>query len=122
MSILLTKAKTELTLALALVLLTAFLGSNVSNHTQKEYNPYSDKAQEVNAMMQGVLTNPSETNLETAQNNIFYDYAPWAKRQNDSQKEEFLSYLEACNQVIISMSKGQQPDTSKMDELYNNLK
>lgn len=115
------KFQNEIILALALILLGVGIGYNTAN--DKPYNPYESRVLEIDGMMQGVLNNPTETNLVDAQQDIFYTYYPWAERQAEGeQKDTFVAYLEACNQVIISLSKTEQADTSMMDELRNELK
>jgi hypothetical protein len=41
--------------------------------------------------------------MEAAQRSLFYTYKPWVDRRDDSQKENFIAYLESCNQVILSI-------------------
>lgn len=114
------KFQNEIILALALILLGAGVGYNTTS--EEQYNPYESRVLEIDGMMQGALNNPTETGLADAQQDIFYTYSPWAQRQvAGEQKDNFIAYLEACNQVIIEKSNGIEPDTSKMIKLKNEL-
>jgi hypothetical protein len=106
--------------ALALILISAGIGYNVAD--EKTYNPYESRVTEIDSRMQEVILNPTENNLVNMQTDLFYIYDPWADRQpSGEQKDTFKAYLEACNQVVISLSKTGQADTSKMTELKNKL-
>ena len=118
------KFQKEIIFALVFALLGA--GYNVSEQQNNltidlNYNVFEARTTDVNKMMDAVLTNPTEENLVNAQQNILYAYAPWANRQTGKQKNLFLDYLEACNQVIISISNGEQADTTEMYRLYSLL-
>jgi len=102
------------------VLALLLLGAGMST-TQEKYNPFEAKTQEVDRMIQDVLKNPTEQNLGAAQDELFYNYYPWAERQTSENKDTFIAYLEACNQVIIQKSNGIEPDTSEMNSLKNQL-
>lgn len=120
------KFQNEIILALALILLGAGAGYNVTEESNtisldSNYNVFEVRTQDVSGMMDIVLANPTEENLVNAQQNILYEYAPWANRQTGEKKEQFLDYLEACNQVIISLSETGEADTSKMESLKNDL-
>lgn len=114
------KYQTELLVALALILLGAGIGYNTAS--EAPYNPYEARVLEIDMMMQNIIDNPAERALVDAQQDLFYTYYPWAERQVDGQQKEiFVEYLEACNQIIISISKGLEPDTGEMIRLKNEL-
>jgi len=115
------KFQKEIIFALVIALLGA--GYNVSEQQNTltidlNYNAFEARTTDVSKMMDVVLTNPTEENLINAQQNILYAYAPWANRQTGEQKNLFLDYLEACNQIIISISNGETADTTEMYRLY----
>lgn len=110
----------EIITAIALIFIGAIL-SQSAIFTDEHYNPYEDNVNKIDRMMQGVLKNPTEQNLGAAQDELFYTYYPWAERQTSENTDTFISYLEACNQVIIQKSNGIEPDTSEMIQLRNDL-
>jgi hypothetical protein len=114
------KFQNEIIVALALILISAGIGYNVAH--ENTYNPYESKVVEIDGRMQEVLLNPTENNLANMQTDIFYIYDPWGDRQvAGGQKDNFIDYLESCNQVIISLSQTGEADTSKMIALKNKL-
>lgn len=126
MTVLIKNVQNELIMALALLLLGASTGYNVSDHSNvitidSDFDSYQDKAEEVNILMQDVILNPGNYDLGAVQDKIFYEYYPWAERHSDSRQGTFVAYLEACNQVVIGLSNGEQVDTTEMDQLYREL-
>lgn len=124
--IILNKIQNEVKIALAILLLGASVGYNVPEHTNvitidSDFDSYQDKTEELNLLIQDVILNPGNYDLGTVQDNIFHDYYPWAERHPDGRQETFVEYLEACNQIIIDLSNGEQVDTTEMNELYSKL-
>jgi len=123
------KFQNEIIVALALILLGSCIGYTVSENGRSEividapdYNIYEKPVTDINNSVYGALTNPTNNNLVNVQQDLFYTYYPWAERQVDGQQKEiFVEYLEACNQIIISISKGLEPDTGEMIRLKNEL-
>ena len=123
MTLILKNAQNEVIMALALILLGVSVGYNVSEPQNtitidSDYDSYQVMATNLNIVMQDVITNPGNYDLGTVQGTIFYDYYPWVQRHPDPRQETFTSYLEACNQIIISISNGETADTTEMYRLY----
>ena len=110
------KFQREIILALALIL----IGAGYTASYEAPYNKYELRVNEIDAVMQGVLQNPSIEAYESAQYELSIQ-GDWANRQTDEKKGDFEAYLESCNDVIISLYHGEQPDTSKMNSLKNKL-
>lgn len=126
MTVILKNIQNEVIMALALILLSASIGYNVSEPQNtitidSDSDSYQDIATNLDVVMQDVIANPENYDLGTVQDTIFYDYYPWAQRHPDTRQETFTAYLEACNQVIIRISNGEQVDTTEMDRLYSEL-
>lgn len=125
MSYIFSKIQKELFIALTLVLLGATGSQVISNSTgpvEAPYNPYNDRVSQVDTLMQDALLNPEQTDLASLQDTIFATYGSWAGRQTGEQKEDFIAYLEACNQVVISLSKEGNPGLQEKVNLMNELK
>ena len=74
------------------------------------------RANEISAMMQTISISSSAQDLSEAQGQLRIQYY-WADRQiQTSEINKFDNYIEACNQVIISYSHGQQPDLTAMNQ------
>lgn len=120
------KFQKEIVLALALILFGAAVDHTVSNNSEtividSNVDVYTSMAEEVQGSMQDVIANPSEKNLEAMQDDLFYTYYPWAQRTEGDKQEEFIAYLEVCNQVVISLHKTGQADLTDMNTKYNSL-
>jgi len=114
------KFQNEIAVALALILLSAGIGINTAS--DEPYNPFESRVLKIDERMQDLINNPVNNDLANMQQDIFYDYYPWAERQAaGEQKDTFIAYLEACNQVVIQLSKGGEADTDKMNELKAEL-
>lgn len=114
------KFQNEIAVALALILLSAGIGINTAS--DEPYNPFESRVLKIDERMQDLINNPVTNDLANMQQDIFYDYYPWAERQAaGEQKDTFIAYLEACNQVVISLSKTGEADTSEMNELKAEL-
>ncbi len=104
------KFQKEIIVALALIL----LGAGFTASYESPYDPYESRINEVDAMMQDVINNPSEEALVSAQHKLSL-HGDWAYRQSDAG--DFEAYLEACNGVLIQLHKypGETPDVSNMN-------
>ncbi len=87
----------------------------------RDFDQFSYKAQEVDAMMQDVISNPTETNMRMANNKLKINYANWEHREYGENKELFSEYRIACQVVIDDMQSGKLADTTEMNLLYNEL-
>ena len=120
MSITLEAANKKLIFALlsALLLVGAIGGSQTQ--TKTTFNVYEYKVGLIDEKMQAVLENPSEGNIKAVYYNLLEE-TQWSGRHVSEQSATYEAYLEACNDVLLSLSKGEQPDTSKMESLKNDL-
>lgn len=66
----------------------------------REFDSFSYKAQEVNAMMQEVLSNPTGKNLRKANDILKIIFANWESREHGENKELFHKYCLAWQEVI----------------------
>lgn len=112
------KFQTEIAVALALIFLSAGIGYNAAD--DEPYNPYESRVDSIDKMMQNVITNPTDDNLGNMQTDIFYTYYPWAERQTEGEQNgNYIAYLEACNQVVISLSKEGNPGLNEKINVMN---
>lgn len=109
------KFQKEIVIALALILLGAGVGSY-----EKPYNPYENRVNDIDLMMQGVLTSHSQDAATNAVDALAIQ-GDWANRQTGEQKVIFEQYLEACKVVCIDVYYGRSADTSEMNRLKNEL-
>jgi len=84
----------------------------------QDFDQFSEKAQEVNNMMQATLSNPTEERLRMTNNKLKINYANWERREYGDNKELFHEYRLACQDVIDTMQAGKQADTTEMYRLY----
>lgn len=84
----------------------------------QNFDQFSEKAQEVNNMMQATLSNPTEERLRMTNNKLKINYANWEHREYGDNKELFHDYRLACQDVIDDMQAGKQVDTTEMYRLY----
>jgi len=75
----------------------------------------------LNTIMQTISIDSSQDDLNNANFKIEMQYL-WANRQTQTQDViKYISYLDACNQVIIAYSHHTQPDLNQMNTDYNAL-
>jgi hypothetical protein len=106
---------------LAILVITASFGAGYSvSHqpNEKQFDQFSYKALEVNAVMQDFIKNPSEEKRISVHNSLVITYGNWAYRTSGANKELFQKYLIACQDVTDSSSK---ENVNKMNSLYNQL-
>lgn len=120
------KAQKELFSIIALLLIGATGGYTVSGIYNAPVDPHTQeinvRVSEVNVMMADLIENPSYTAAENVNYNLRLQ-GDWSNRNYGDHKEDFESYLEACNDVVISISRGElkQSDIDKMNSLYSKL-
>lgn len=102
-----------------------YSASDIGQPLEKQlesFDPFSYKAsEEVRPYMDNVLANPTEGKLRDANNYLKISVKNWESRESGENKELFREYRIACQDVIDDIQAGKQPDTSKMDEKYNEL-
>lgn len=113
-------------LIIAAILFGAGYTASDIQQTQVEdiepFNQFAYKAEhDVNPMMQDVIAQPIEYNLLIADNRLNNEFVTWVNDESGSDKEHFIEYLDACEVVVDDMKVGNDPDTSEMDRLYNEL-
>jgi len=87
----------------------------------KDFDQFSYKAQEVNAMMLDVLENPTEDSLKMVNNRLKINYANWEHREYGDNKELFHKYRLACQDVIDNLQENGVADTTEMETIYSEL-
>jgi len=110
-------------LVLALMSALVLSGAIGGSHVQTDFNTfdiYEYKAEQINNEMKVVSENPSDENIKA----VYYDLLEemqWSGRHVNEKSATYEAYLEACNDILISFSKGQQADTTEMNTLYAEL-
>lgn len=74
--------------------------------------------QEVNAMMQEVLSSPIEEYSRKANNRLKITFANWESREHGENKEFFNRYRLACHEVI-DRAYSKTNFISKLVDFYN---
>ena len=111
-----TNFKKEIIVALALIL----IGAGVSASYEAPYNPYESRVSQIDVMMTELIANPTEANIDAAYWTL-WDYGQWSGRNYYDGKENFEAYLEACNDVRLSLKTGENADIREMNRLKNKL-
>ena len=117
-TVLINQYKKELITAVMIILLGAC--GNVVITQEKPYDPYADRAGQVDRTMQDIINTPSEAANDAAYKVIFMQTA-WAGRQTGERNELFKEYLDECDNVRLAVLHGENVDTSKMNELKDKL-
>lgn len=87
----------------------------------RNFDQFSYKAQEINAMMEETLANPTEETLRAANNMLKINYANWEHREYGENKELFHEYRIACQDVIDNLQETGVADITEMTTLYTEL-
>jgi hypothetical protein len=83
------------------ILLLGIGGFVISDNTCS-YNVYEDRAGQVDTMMQQLISNPTEGAINSAFTALSLQ-GDWAYRQYGEQARAYEDYLEACNDVRLSL-------------------
>lgn len=111
----LSKAQQQLFAAIALVLLGVGVEHIITGTQQEQPEAFDIYNYKINTnpgiaqMMQIVINNPTPANIEAAHYNLGLE-GDWAYRQQGNRARSYEAYLEACNDVLISLSKQNHPD------------
>lgn len=105
--------KKEIILALALVIIGA-------GYTASTDGPYSARVSQVDAMMQELISNPTEAKLDDAYWAL-WEQGQWSGRNPLEGHGTFEEYLEACNSVRLDVKAGNTPELSEMNKLKKDL-
>lgn len=97
------------------LLLTGAIGSNYT-HTEEKINVYNYKMGQIDEKMKVVIADPTDANIKT----VYYDLMEemqWSKRHASDRSAEYEAYLESCNDVLISLSKGEYVGATETQEV-----
>lgn len=112
----------EIAIIVSALLVSVGAYTVATHHTESK--PVTDvqlKAYDISLMMQTISIDSSQQDLANAQSQVMLQ-AIWDNRQIQTPDMiKFSTYLEACNQVIISYARHTQPDLSQMNADYNVL-
>jgi len=104
---------------LSLLILSGAVGDN-HTQTEKPFDVYEYKTELIGNQMLYVISDPSNSNIHA----VYYDLLEemqWSGRHISTKSATYEAYLEACNDVLISLSSGEQADTTEMNALYAEL-
>jgi len=91
----------KLSLIIGLLFITFLAGYSSHPVCQPQnFDQFSYKAQEVDAVMKEFMLNPSRDNQISVHNDLVITYGNWADREYGANKEAFKSYLNACDDVV----------------------
>jgi hypothetical protein len=113
MGYVISKAYQQVFAAIALVLLGVGVEHIITGTQQEEtfdiYTYKIDTNPGIAQMMQTVINNPTQANIEAAHYNLGLE-GDWAYRKHEDRARAYETYLEACNDVLISLSNQNHPD------------
>ena len=87
----------------------------------RDFDIFAYKSQEVDAMMQKVIANPTEYNKMYAHDELIIVYRSWAEGESGKNKQVFLGYLYACLGVVDSPTPDHIADLTEMNQLKQQL-
>lgn len=86
------------------------------------FNQFAYKAtHDVNPMMLAIIVQPLEYNLLVADHRLNNEFVEWVSEEEGSDKQLFIDYLNACENVVDDLKAGNEPDTTEMNRLYTSL-
>jgi hypothetical protein len=85
------------------------------------FDIFSSKATEVSTLMNKTLSNPTEYNLRSANNQLAVIEWRWLSNNDGKNKELFSEYLNECQKVIDDLQENGEAYPSNMKELYSEL-
>ncbi len=112
MGIMLQAASDKFLLALiSALLLTGAIGGNYAQSEEK-IDIYDYKMGQIDEKMNVVIADPTDANIKA----VYYDLMEemqWSKRHVSERSAEYEAYLESCNDVLISLSKGEYTEPTE---------
>lgn len=116
--VLINQYKKEVIMGVMLILLGACGNAVITQ--EKAYDPYADRVEQVDNVMQNMIKSPSFAANDAAYKVIFMQTA-WAGRQVGEKNGLFKMYLDECDNIRVAVISGENVDTSKMEELKTDL-
>ena len=101
------------------ILLAGAIGGNYAQPEEK-IDIYDYKMGQIEQKMKVVIADPTDANIKA----VYYDLMEemqWSQRHIGERSDEYEAYLESCNDVLISLSKGEYTapaENVKIDNSY----